>query len=413
MAMEVDLALNARRFQAGTKDAEKALEDLQDVVDDFKRDATDAGEEAADSFNVLSDMAGDAERSIDDLSDAAKDAEREFRDAGRAAEDFGRDAEGAGDDARRGLDKAGEGLDDFKSEAASSGREAAASFSGEFDDVTDLVQEVAANAFGGFGPAGAAAGLAAAVGVGLVSAAFTQAEEDAEASKEAAASWAQTWIDNGGRVLSAMTLQSNMNDIIGDTERWAEVQQIAAAAGVDESLALRALAGDALAYSTIQSELTQAQDANTAAIAATGDEMTAMAEGLYSQRSEIGQATNALNDNNEAMAQGQAIAGIYAQSVLDTAIAAGQATESTNQFGDAVYTLPDGATVTVDAETGQATLRLAGVDQAVQNTDGSTATVYANAQTGNAETALNYVVRDREARIRVNVQSRLGAQIEV
>lgn len=397
--MEVDLALNVRRFQAGTQDAAMALEDVVDVM-----------AEIADEGREVERKAGDA---IEDLGDDARDTEGRLRDVVRELQDVGDAGRRAGDDIDDGFRRGGEGMDDFKSEAASSGREAAASFSGEFDDVSDLVQEIAANAFEGFGPAGAAAGLAAAVGIGLVTAAFQQAEEDAEASKEAAATWAQTWIDNGGRVLSAMTLQSNMNDIIGDVERYAEVQQIAAAAGVEESLALRALAGDALAYSTIQSELTQAQDANTAAIAATGDEMTAMAEGLYSQRSEIGQATNALNDNNEAMAQGQAIAGIYAQSVLDTAIAAGQATESTNEFGDAVYTLPDGATVTVDAETGVATLALAGVDQAVENTDGSSATVYANAQTGNAEAALGNLVRNREARIRVQLQSRLGAAIEV
>lgn len=75
------------------------------------------------------------------------------------------------------IDKGKRGLDEFKGEAHSSGKEAAASFGGGFTDVADFVQETAANAFQGFGKLGGAAGLAAAAGIGILTASITAAQE--------------------------------------------------------------------------------------------------------------------------------------------------------------------------------------------------------------------------------------------
>ncbi len=70
------------------------------------------------------------------------------------------------------------GMDDFKQEANQTARESAASFDGSAESIVDVFQEVAANAFQGFGPAGAVAGLAIAAGIGLGVKAF----EDGQAS---------------------------------------------------------------------------------------------------------------------------------------------------------------------------------------------------------------------------------------
>lgn len=411
MALEVDIALNAREFQATTKNVERDLKDLGDVLEDFGSEADDAGQKGEDALDTMRDAAKDAERKFRDLTDETEKTRRELGKAEDAADDLGRAAKNAGDDGARGMDKAKEGVEEFRDEANSTARESAASFDGSAESIADAFQEIAANAFAGFGPAGAVAGLAAAAGIGLAVAGFDAMNEAEQASRERATEWAQVWIDNGQRVLTAASLQAQISEIVNDTERWAQVQQIASAAGVDQSLALRALAGDAQAYVQVQAELSQAEEANTAAIAATGDELTAMAQGLYSTRSEIGSATNALNENNDAMSQGQAIADVYAQSVLDTAIAAGQATESTNQFGDAVYALPDGSTVTVDAETGQATLDLDGVENQVNTLpDG---TVQVNVAPVNDYNLQNFLARRHSITVQVNARTRLGVDIPV
>src|SRR5690349_7362941 len=90
--------------------------------------------------------------------------ERTFRDLAKDADSAGRKVGTNLDD---GFDKAKRGADDFKDEANSSLRETAASIS-SVEDGLGAVQEIAANAFVGFGPVGAGAGLVAALGFGLL-----------------------------------------------------------------------------------------------------------------------------------------------------------------------------------------------------------------------------------------------------
>jgi hypothetical protein len=81
----------------------------------------------------------------------------------------------------RGTRRAEDSLGEFKDEANSTAKEAAASFDGSADSIADAFQEVAANAFVGFGPAGAAAGLAVALGLGT---AIAKTQELAEENNE-------------------------------------------------------------------------------------------------------------------------------------------------------------------------------------------------------------------------------------
>jgi ABC-type transporter Mla subunit MlaD len=174
------------------------------IVSDVDRFDLDA---PADELEQLGSTAEDAGRSVDDareelrrLAAQGEDAARELAQLDRAvdgveldklgtdAKDTARKVRGAFEDIAAGaksnlkktddqLDRAGDGLRDFKDEAAGSGREAAASFGGGFDDITSLVQETAANAFGGFGPLGAAAGIAAAAGIGIITNKINEAKE--------------------------------------------------------------------------------------------------------------------------------------------------------------------------------------------------------------------------------------------
>ncbi|WP_144719239.1 hypothetical protein [Agrococcus jejuensis] len=409
MAMEVDLALNARRFQAGTKDAERALEDLQDVVERFTDEASDAGEEAADYFSIFSDMPGDAKREVDRLNDAVGDAEREFEDAARAAKDFGRDAEDAGDDARKGLDRAGEGLDDFKSEAASSGREAAASFSGEFDDVSDLVQEIAANAFGGFGPAGAVAGLAAAAGIGLAVAGFEAVEERQERINELAAEWATSYAESGQRVLTTTQEIAALQQVY--TESYQDLQDNAAEWGVSQETAALAMIGNEAALLASRESLNARMEETNAVAAANTSAYGDVSLAQQGANQEVINGNAALTELEESYALAQEQASAYNQQLVNLATTTAGATSEVNAFGDSVYTLPDGAQIIIDAETGQASTDIENVAYQTNQLDGSTATVTAQAIVGQAETILSNLVRNRSATILAHVRTQAGVPI--
>lgn len=166
MALKLDIAANTRQAQAQVKDLGEALGDVGDSLDDVARDGKTAGDKLEKSFK-----------------DLAKTAKK------------------SGDDAGKGL-KSGvkEGLDEAKSEAGQSGREAAASFGGGFEDIVDFVQETAANAFSGFGPIGAAAGIAVAAAIGTIMANAATAQEKLNEARESAADLASTMYQNGGKL---------------------------------------------------------------------------------------------------------------------------------------------------------------------------------------------------------------------
>jgi len=215
-------------FDADTGAAERKVADLARETDDLGDKLDDLGR--ADADKALRDV----EDAADDAADAARDLADDLADVEDAVpSDVGRKL---GDDLEDGFDRAGEGAAEFKDEAQQSAREGAASFSGEFEDVADYMQEVLANALSGFGPVGAAAGLAAAAGLGILVSSLQEGEEAAEATKDRI-------IDLAGQIrevdgdLSRLDLNSIMLDWsteISDTKRWFELWQDAPLTKVEQ-----------------------------------------------------------------------------------------------------------------------------------------------------------------------------------
>lgn len=148
--------------------------DLKDAANEFDK----LGDASKDAGREVDRGLKDAERGMDDLGDKA---DKTRRDLNQFLDKLGDNAKRAGRETRDGLKTAERGMDDLKSEAGQSGREAAASFSGGFDSVTDFMQETAANALSGFGAVGGALGIAAAAGLGFMA---NKAQEAAERIKD-------------------------------------------------------------------------------------------------------------------------------------------------------------------------------------------------------------------------------------
>jgi hypothetical protein len=175
VAVKIDLIADVKDVIKGTDKIGDALEDVADDLKDMGKAGQKVEDVVSDAFR---DMAKSADTAGDKMDDSVSDA---FRKMGKDAKDGG---DKIGKSVKDGTDKAGEGLDDLKSESASTAKESAASFDGSADSILGSFQEIAANAFAGFGPAGAAAGLAMAAGIGIAVSAMQDTAEKATEAKE-------------------------------------------------------------------------------------------------------------------------------------------------------------------------------------------------------------------------------------
>lgn len=232
----------------GGQDVEKVLTEMGDSLDKLGSETASTADEAAGKLE------SEFKQAFDKVQSEAKTTGKRI-----------------GDDLDDGARRAKDGVEDFKGEAASTAREAAASFDGSAESIADAFQEVAANAFGGFGPAGAAAGLAAAAGIGLASAALTQAEEEAQEAREAAlelgqafataASRAEALADATSDALAEMVKTPETFFDQTETDRLTLYSQMVREAGLDYNDVLLAMQGDTQAYDRVVSQAW----ANTAA----------------------------------------------------------------------------------------------------------------------------------------------------
>lgn len=204
MAINVDLVADASK---AIKEAGKLGDALEEVADELK--------DVGSTGKTIDDKVGDA-----------------FRNIGADAKAAGKKI---GDGVKDGTDRAGDGLDDMKSEAAGTARETAASFA-SIEDAGGALQEVLANSFAGFGPAGMAAGILAAAGVGMLISSATESAEKINENKEKMLDLAQTIRDNGG-VLTEADYVAQMDAYgyaIQDTKEWWELFQEDAVTGWQE-----------------------------------------------------------------------------------------------------------------------------------------------------------------------------------
>lgn len=282
-----------------TRDATRGLDRLGDSV-------RDVGRRVDDAFDT-----GTARREVDDLADRSAQS---FGRVERTARDLGRKVDNAFDTIARSsrtnlrgkldddLDKASEALDEFKDEAGSSGREAAASFSGGFDDITDFIQETAANAFGGFGPLGAAAGIAAAAGIGVITKVFGDSKEKAEEAKAAVGDWVQAFIDGQGKIQAA-TIEGKLQELLGDPDKYREIIDLTDKAHISAALYARALSGDADAAAKVKEQIIEQQKAMAANTDTTAGSTSALVDqqvNLQKVAEKLGIATGQIDQGRDA-----------------------------------------------------------------------------------------------------------------
>ncbi len=177
--LTLDIGANTRDVVRGAKDAADALEGIGDALDDLTDETRTQAKRAGDNLEK------GVKAGAKDAGTAVEKLETSFKDMARAAQDSSKRAgDGLGDDVSRGARKAGDGVQEFGRESNSTLKETAASVR-SVEDGIGAIQEIAANAFAGFGPVGAGVGLVGALGLGLVTAELEKQKERADEFKKA------------------------------------------------------------------------------------------------------------------------------------------------------------------------------------------------------------------------------------
>lgn len=229
MAIKIEFLSDIKDLLRGTKKVSDELDDISDNLGDVGKSGDRSSDQLTDGFKSVGkgvDKAGDEVQTFEEKASKAFKA---------VAQDADKSGKGLGDSTKQGLDKASDGLDNFKEEANSTAKESAASFDGSADSIAGSFQEIAANAFAGFGPAGAAAGLALAAGFGIAQAALQGNADKANELGEKVGELAQEIRDVGGD-LASVDFNGKMEEWglgIQDTKEWWELFQDEAKTGLD------------------------------------------------------------------------------------------------------------------------------------------------------------------------------------
>lgn len=198
-------------FLRGTKDVDKALEDVGDSLDQVARD----GDAAADKL------------------------EKSFKNVGRDL----------GTNVKKGAKDADEGLRDLKNNTAQNLKETTASIHSA-EDAIGGVQGLLAESLEGFGPAGVIAGSALAAGLGLAVSAW---QKQSEKIKQLSHDLTDALISDNGR-LSEDSIVSRIKDLATDGSITKLADQ-ARKARVDVATFIRAVAGDPTAIVNARRQL--------------------------------------------------------------------------------------------------------------------------------------------------------------
>lgn len=338
----IKLLSDVSDFIKGTSNITTGLAEVADSLDEVAKDGDRAGDKLADAFGEkIEDGFRAAGRAADDLADkidsatddiksdaaaAAEKIEKKFSssykevtaDAKKMAKASGEEFKGMGTDAS-------EGLKEFKGEAAQSAKEAAASFDGSADSIADMFQETAAQAFAGFGPAGAAAGIAAAAGLGVAMNYLGVMGEKAAAAAESVGDLTEQFIDlgaDGARSATAMAERlreaaTSVEDGEVKFDKWSETAERAKISVEDFTVAM---VGGAEQAARSQDEVGQKLDEvdeKWQSVLARGQQPETMYPGITAQKDALQEAKAALEATVEAYKKADENAAGYAKTVAN------------------------------------------------------------------------------------------------
>lgn len=286
-----------------------------------------------DAEQTLRDLAKGGDRAGDELEDALRTTQKETKESAKELERLagqieqtgrkGRDIESG---VRSGTDGAVDAVQEFGDEAKQNLSETVSSFRGDASDLAQIVQDTFGGVVSNLGPLGAAAGVAGAIGIGLMMKGFEEAEEAEQEFRERVQELAQVLIETGGEGADALdAVAGRLMDMVAPADENAislsKLRREAELSGVefrDLANAYAGAGGDLGRY--IEQSDEAAEAAREAMIAAqqSATESVISAAEQYAATSEVSQG---LRDLADAQAEAAEEARLFNESGLGAAAA--------------------------------------------------------------------------------------------
>jgi hypothetical protein len=231
--------------------------------------------------------------------------------------------------------------------------------------------------------------------------------DETEASKERASEWAEKFVEAGGRVLTAAQNTADGLDIINN--RQDELQKNAQDWGVSVEVATAAMTGQQWALDAVGESLAGMEAEYQKALKTAQENPEGVigpeASKLENQRAAVDRGTESFRKLNAEMEAGAGQADSYSRYLVAMAEHTAGATAAVDEFGDTVYSLPDGTQVYVDAETGQATTDLDAIEKRIYSLPRDTV-LKVDADLSGAESKITQFIRkDRTIRVQIDGKS--------
>lgn len=334
MPIKIDFLANTRDVERGTERVEAAFDDVSKSLDDVARDGDNSLERL--------------ERSFKDLADSARDTSRRTEDIG--------------DVGSRGFRRLGDTGSEVSGELRQNLGETFSSFRGDLEDLPQIAQDTLGG-LAGSGALGGIAGLAVtaagAAGLGLITAELLKQQEEASKLRERLADAYKAAAEEGRNYIGTAQLIAEANSIMFDPDRaeeWKRLQQDAKDIGLDTERLIAANAGDRDAQLEVQNAVNAAIDEERRKREELGQFWGGQNQGLEETHLEgIRDRWQNIADITAEYAEKATTAKEVTSEFLINALnEAGSATEAIDQFGNKLYTLPDGQQIVIDAVTGQA-----------------------------------------------------------
>ena len=276
-----DLITDTRDVKKGFKDVEEALEDVGDSLDDVAKDGEASTEKLEKSFAEL-----------------ARETKAEAKQMGKDVTDSYDKMERGGKDATK----------EMATEGGMQAEQLASSFDGSAESIVDGFQGAAASMFQGFGPAGAAAGIAAAAGIGLITAEFQKAQEEAEETAAATDEMVASMLESGSTFVTEQAKLNALEAFLGDADARKKAEEFANTVGVDLvefGSAMFGLAGD---RENVEAKINEHYAEQLESIKESGIRGQALADATSLNRDELEDALELLTKQDRIQADAQDLA---------------------------------------------------------------------------------------------------------
>lgn len=319
------------------EDAEKALKKLGD---------TDAGR--------------DIDKAMDKAQDATEDLQDELEATRKDLDKLGYAARDAGDEGSKGMGRIKGATQEVSQEVGQNLGEAVSSIRGDLSDLGQVGQDTLgglAATLAGAGPAGllgAAALAAGAVGLGAVTAEIQNQQEQAEELKARLSDLYKEALESGRDYIDQSQFIAESNDLRFNPERadeWKRLQEDAKTLSLDQNTIIKANSGDLESQELVQRRINEAVTEQKERASELGLPAT-YSQSLNDLQNRWTLVNEETKKNRQNVTEAQATADTFWREVINNA---SSASEEVDEFGNKLYTLPDGRQVLISADTGLAT----------------------------------------------------------